>query len=798
MNRLTRTLLMSLVASLALGAAHAAREYALVDQGQARARIVLGAQASWQDQFAARELQRHVKEMTGTALPIQRVATGASSRDLLILLGRPETHEWIQRLAAAGSLALDPADLTPEGFVIKTTTWQGQPCLVLAGVTDVGTVYAAYDLLERFGRVGFFRYEEHIPKRRSFAVPECDLRERPYFRVRPHGGQYHYFGIHFFSEKQWEEDLQWYAKYRLNQQNYPPGPNAHSQVDALLWQRLGIGEAQPQTPRERTPGEALAMLKRLARYGAQLGIRAPLYTTEGQIPREMVQRFQEKYPEVRCLSVPGSLGADVYVHPADPMWLRLNQLRLETYIEAFGDSRVYYLPAPPAERSPGDTPEEKEEYARAYAEAVGKLAKWAEAEHPGALWVLDGWAFANRSYWQPYRVERLLKSLPERLNLVILDYPAEEEAGYHYNNYWFGRPWAFMAFNSMNANSAAHGDVHSLMGKVFRVLCDQRAQQMIGFGYYTEARDYAPFYKDLACHLAWNPFRRLEEFLVDYCERRYEPESVPAMVACHQKLLQTVYGPQSDTHLTDGFRTCLLQNPVYWYELGGNWVPFDDLQGRVVAQRRHWAPLLREALAEALSAGAREKDNVAYRRDLADLMRSYVHARINEDIWEAAEAARAGDRVEFEKRQARIGRLFDYLLLAINTVSDRWEFGVAALVKDFEDAPLHFTPEEIRHHLYYVTFGGDRIYDYARSDRYEMIRDIYRPMTEAYLQACGALLAEGGRGLPSDEVRSRLQEEVYRPAVEALIKGPCPPPLDPPDAVAAAKRFLEAVRKGEI
>jgi len=429
---------------------------------------------------------------------------------------------------------------------------------------------------------------------------------------------------------------------------------------------------------------------------------------------------------------------------------------------------------------------------------VGKLTAWAEGEHPGALWVLDGWALANRSYWQPYRVERLLGSLPERLNLVILDYPAEEEAGYHYNNYWFGRPWAFLVFNSMNANSAVHGDVGSLLGKLFRVLCDQRAQQMIGFGCYTEARDYVSFYKDLVLHLAWNPLRTVEEFVVDYCRRRYEPESVPAMVACHQSLLRTVYGPQSDTHLTDGFRTCLLQNPVYWYELGGNWVPFDDLQGRVVRQRRHWAGELREALAEALSVAAREKDNVAYRRDLADLMRSYLHARLNEDLPGAAEAARAGDRAEFEARQARIGRLFDYLLPAVNTVSDRWEFSVAALVKDFADAPLRFAPEEIRHHLYYVTFGGDRIYDYARSDRYEMIRDIYRPMTEAYLRECARLLAAGHKGLPPDEVRSRLQQEVYRPAVEGFIKGPCPPPPAPPDAVAVAERFLQAIRKKEI
>ncbi|OIO97184.1 MAG: hypothetical protein AUJ92_04125 [Armatimonadetes bacterium CG2_30_59_28] len=781
-----------------LSASAEAREFTLVHRGKAQAVIHLGQKASWQDRFAAAELQRYVRQMTGATLPLHDASSDRQlPPGLPVLIGTLETHESLAQLAKEGKLRVSDQELTGEGFAMKTTEWRGQPCLALAGTGAVGAVYAVFDLLERYGRVGFFRYEEHVPKRSTFAIPSCDIRERPFFRVRMHGGQYHYYGIHFYSEAQWQEDLQWHAKYRINRQNYIPGPPVLSMAEAPLWKRLGIERSAGSEPREKEPGEAFAIVQRLAKYAAQFGVHAPLITSKGRLPAEVREQFQQRYPGARTITDTRNSETNVYVHPADPMWLRLNQTYLEHYIDLFGDTKVYYLPSPPAERSPGNTPEEQEEYTRSYAESVGRLADWAEKTHPGAEWMMDGWAFANHEYWQPYRVERLFNALPPKLNFVMWDYPAEDEPSYVFNNYWYGRPWAFIAFNSMNGNAAVHGDVNRLMGEVYRVLCDQRAKNLAGFGYYTEARDYVPFFKDLVLHLAWNPLRDLDEFTADYCQRRYDPRSVSAMVACHQKMLKTVYGPQSDTHLKDGFRTVLLQNPVYWYELAANWVPFDSLQERTVLLRKHWPPILQQALADALAVAKWETGNRAYQRDLVDLMRSYIHVCMNEAIWRAIESARKGDSAEFTKHQARVIRLFDYLLLAIGTVADRWEFGVNAMIQDFEDAPLRYTPEEIRHHLYYVTWGGDKIYDYARSDRYEMIRDIYRPMTEAYLEACRARLARGDKGLPPDEVRSKLQKESFQPTIEKFIKSSGPPP-PPQNAADIAIQFLQAARRGEI
>jgi len=787
----------------------------LVEKGQAKAFILLGRQPSRQEQFAADELKAYLRKMTGAELPVFRTGDTNLPAQPAVLIGRPPTHEVVAELAGRGEIAPDEKQLTHDGFVLKTVVWNGRPALVVAGASDVATVYAVYDLLERYGPVGFFRHEEHVPRRESFSVPACDAAERPMFRVRLQGGQYHYFGIHYFSEAQWQEELRWFAQNRMNRINYFPGPNVLYLIEAPMWKRLGI-EAPPQSdPRERNPGEALAMVKRLTQYGRDLGVRAHFHATDGQISHGVAEQFRKKYPDVNYLTITRNNETGVYIHPADPMWLRLNQEIIANFAEHFGDSELLSMPSPWGERSPGKTPEEQEELTREYAAAVGRLATWAGTKYPGAEWFLDGWALANHQYWQPYRTERLLNALPKDFNLVIWDYPAEDEPSYVRNEYWFGRPWGYAAFGSMAGNATVHGDAGRLVGEVFRVLADQRAGKLVGFGRYTEALDYAPFFQDLVMHMAWDPIMNLDAFVEDYCERRYAAESVPAMRACHQKLLKTVYGPHSDTHLKDGFRTVRAQDPVYWFKLGENWAPFDEIQRRVAVARAYWPPLLRDALADALKAARAERDNPAWRRDVADIMRSYVQARMNETIWEAGQAACRGDLAAFEKADARARRLFDRLLAAIGIVADRQEYSVTALIRDFLDAPLKFDESEIRHHLYYTTFGGDRIYDYWRSDRYEMIRDIYRPLTLAYLDGCRAQLQAGKKGLPEvaaragayqtimdaaplpDDARGKLEPEMQK-VVDRFINGPTEPPPAPPDAAGVAREFLKAVAHGEI
>ena len=786
--------------------------YTLVQDGESKSAIVLAPEPTFQETLGADELQRYVHLMTGAELPVHRAGTfDDNTDDLLIAIGRPATHPLLRELESEGLVSVDAAELTEEGFILKTARWRNHDVIAIAGAGDVSTLYAVYDLLERFGRIGFFRYEEHVPRTPDFTIPACDIKERPHFKVRMHGGQYHYYGIQWFSENQWKENLRWYAKHRMNRTNFQPGPAVHDHASRGVWKRLGLRNKEDEEPVDEKTASAVLLLQQMSRYGRKLGVRAPLASTDGQLPPDIVEAFKEKYPDVKTFEFKRHTS-DSWVDPDEPMWLKLNQAYFESSVEFYGDTKLYGLPSPWTERAPGDSPEEQERLTRKFGDAVAKLATWTEEKYPGGEWMLDGWAFANRDFWHPDRVKHLLSSLPDDLNLVIWSYPADDQPTFEFFDFWRPASWAFLVFHSSGGNTTVHGDVHRIMGRTYRVLCEQRADKLVGYGIYNEANDYAPFFGDLVLHLAWDPFIDLDSFTRDYCERRYEPGSVQTMIHVHEKLLKTVYGTQSDHAITGGFRTVRLNDPVYWFQIGGMWVPFDELQRRRVEMRRHWPRILLDALETALEVAEEERDNKAYVRDLVDIMRSIIHVGMDQSVWDAVQAAYNQDLDSFEEHVASIERQFDALLQAISLVSDRWEYGVNALFKNFEDAPIPRTEEEIRHYLYYVTFMGDGIYDYFRADRYEMIRDIYRPMTMAFFESCRKQLEGTGelkvqeRTATGWEYESLMDaQQIPNMAYETAgpvheiprdwVKKPTALPPPAPDPIQTATKFLAAARK---
>jgi len=175
------------------GEASAPKSIDIVRDAQATSYLLLSADPSKAERLAAKELKSYIHQMTGAEIAIHgHGGTAPNPSHTPILLGRGEGHPIIKKMMKAGEIDLDAQALTQDGFVIKSAVWNKKPCLVVSGVSDHSTLYAAYDVLERFGRVGFFRYEEHVPKRASFVIPDCDVREKPFFDTRMHGGQYAY------------------------------------------------------------------------------------------------------------------------------------------------------------------------------------------------------------------------------------------------------------------------------------------------------------------------------------------------------------------------------------------------------------------------------------------------------------------------------------------------------------------------------------------------------------------------------------------------------------------------------
>lgn len=152
----------------------------LVDSGQPRATIVIGADASAQAVEAASLFQEYVEKMSGAKLPIQ--PEDKPVRGARILIGRSNAVKAVISDLPSGHTH----EMKEEAFIVRTT---GQD-LILVGNEDWnyrGTIFAVADFLEKdLGCRWFFPgpYGEVLPRHDTIQVGTLDRTERPSFRIR--------------------------------------------------------------------------------------------------------------------------------------------------------------------------------------------------------------------------------------------------------------------------------------------------------------------------------------------------------------------------------------------------------------------------------------------------------------------------------------------------------------------------------------------------------------------------------------------------------------------------------------
>ncbi|MEN6605526.1 MAG: alpha-glucuronidase family glycosyl hydrolase, partial [Bryobacteraceae bacterium] len=155
------TVFAALVLPCLAGGAFIARD------GKAEAVIV----SAEPNQYAATELRRYVETITGARLEI--VAPGALRNGMLnIVVGGP----LARKLAPI-------EDLKRDGFVLWRTKAGAYEVLVAAGNDDAATLYAVYDIIERFGAT-FVITKDILPEPvRDLRAPDVQLKiETPFPR----------------------------------------------------------------------------------------------------------------------------------------------------------------------------------------------------------------------------------------------------------------------------------------------------------------------------------------------------------------------------------------------------------------------------------------------------------------------------------------------------------------------------------------------------------------------------------------------------------------------------------------
>ncbi|MBN2311276.1 MAG: DUF4838 domain-containing protein [Candidatus Hydrogenedentes bacterium] len=163
------------------------------------------------ESFAAVELQRYLRRMTGRADDFALADDGGPVPEGdLILVGGPASNAYAAQLAGKlGVAAGDIAALGLEGYRIKVARLNGRLVVLIAGGGRVGTLYGVYDFLYRHGCRWFAPGDVHeeAPALDFGAIADADIAERPEFAVR---------GFHAWEDRGNDDFLLWMARNRLN------------------------------------------------------------------------------------------------------------------------------------------------------------------------------------------------------------------------------------------------------------------------------------------------------------------------------------------------------------------------------------------------------------------------------------------------------------------------------------------------------------------------------------------------------------------------------------------------------
>lgn len=156
------------VAPLAVAAP---RELVIVAGGRSTYSIAVPDAASPAEHYAAQELQHFLRQMSGVALP---VVTESEQTGPGLLLGATRRG---RRVVPRRELR----DLPEDGVILRSAG----PDLVLTGQGTRGTLYAVYELLERFLGVRFLARDcTVVPRRSTVRLPALDHRHAPPFMYR--------------------------------------------------------------------------------------------------------------------------------------------------------------------------------------------------------------------------------------------------------------------------------------------------------------------------------------------------------------------------------------------------------------------------------------------------------------------------------------------------------------------------------------------------------------------------------------------------------------------------------------
>lgn len=149
-------------------------------RAQDRVAVVTGADAPAVERYAAAELSAYLSKLFGIRDAPVTVDPQSASAAVLLLVGSPRSNALIKQSPAAARFD----GLGEQGIVVERTTLGARPAIVVGGGSPRATLWAVYDLVERYWGVRYLLHGDVLPARTRFHLPDAHLRMEPLLPVR--------------------------------------------------------------------------------------------------------------------------------------------------------------------------------------------------------------------------------------------------------------------------------------------------------------------------------------------------------------------------------------------------------------------------------------------------------------------------------------------------------------------------------------------------------------------------------------------------------------------------------------
>ena len=148
------------------------KQLTLASGGKTDYRLVISESCSAPEKLAAAQLHEYLKKITGADFPILKENSALP----------PGKSIFVGDTGAARGAGFDPAKFGKEEWLIKTLPGGD---VIIAGGRPRGTLYGAFEFLEKFGNVVWpDEYSEYVPAKSEFSIPAIAIREKPAFWLR--------------------------------------------------------------------------------------------------------------------------------------------------------------------------------------------------------------------------------------------------------------------------------------------------------------------------------------------------------------------------------------------------------------------------------------------------------------------------------------------------------------------------------------------------------------------------------------------------------------------------------------